>query len=91
MQELPLFIVRYIVLIYLVNNPVDVVKTKMQSEMAKNFKGPLDCALNIWKNEGLRGFYKGTAPRLTHVIIDVSITFVLYEKLSKLIDEVWVD
>lgn len=71
------------------NTPIDVVKTVMQGEGAKDFKGPLDCAAQIWKNEGVRGFYKGTVPRLSRVVIDVALTFALYEYITSAINSVW--
>jgi len=71
------------------NTPVDVVKTIMQGEAAKDFKGPMDCVAHIWKNEGVRGFYKGTVPRLSRVVIDVALTFALYEYITNAINTVW--
>ena len=71
------------------NTPVDVVKTNMQGEAASQFNGPMDCARQIWANEGLRGFYKGTVPRLTRVVIDVAITFTIYEEIKNQINKVW--
>jgi solute carrier family 25 citrate transporter 1 len=62
-----------------VNNPIDVVKTNMQGEGAGRFDGPVDCARQIWRSEGVRGFYKGSVPRLAHVVVDVAIVFVIYE------------
>lgn len=73
------------------NTPVDVVKTNMQGEGASKFKGPMDCAAQIWKNEGIRGFYKGTVPRLSRVVIDVALTFVLYEHITNSLNYVWPD
>lgn len=73
------------------NTPVDVVKTIMQGEKSKDFNGPMDCARQIWKNEGIRGFYKGTVPRLSRVVIDVALTFALYEHITRTINYFWPD
>jgi len=73
------------------NTPVDVVKTIMQGERSSEFKGPIDCAKDIWKNEGVRGFYKGTVPRLSRVVIDVALTFALYEHITRSINYAWPD
>jgi len=43
------------------------------------------------KNEGVRGLYKGTVPRLSRVVLDVAITFTLYEYITKAIQVVWPD
>lgn len=63
----------------MVNNPVDVVKTNMQGLHADQFKGFLGCFAWIWRREGLMGFYKGVTPRLARVILDVSLTFSLWQ------------
>ena len=68
------------------NNPIDVVKTNMQGLDAHKFKGPIDCAAHIAKTEGLRGFYKGAIPRMARVVLDVAITFTLYEHIQNLMD-----
>lgn len=70
------------------NNPIDVVKTNMQGLDAQKFKGPMDCAGQIWKTEGLRGFYKGTVPRMSRVVLDVALTFTLFENIKQLMDYV---
>lgn len=70
------------------NNPIDVVKTNMQGLDAAKFKGPFDCAAQIWRNEGIRGFYKGAIPRMTRVVLDVALTFTLYEHIKDLMDKV---
>lgn len=71
------------------NNPFDVVKTNMQGEKSKKFNGPVDCAAQIWKNEGFLGFYKGTVPRLSRTVLNVPITFLLFENIKQWINQVW--
>lgn len=58
----------------------------MQGLDAHKYKGTLDCAVQIVKNEGIKGLYKGTVPRLSRVVLDVAITFTLYEQITKLIN-----
>lgn len=43
--------------------PGDRIKVILQTQDAKNplYKGPIDCAKGIWKADGLRGLYKGSA------------------------------
>lgn len=62
----------------LANNPIDVVKTNMQGLEANKFNGFLGCFAYIWKQEGLKGFYKGVSPRIARVVLDVSLTFSLW-------------
>ncbi|CAK9298943.1 unnamed protein product [Gordionus sp. m RMFG-2023] len=71
------------------NNPVDVVKTRMQSLEASKYKSTFDCALKIVKHEGIAAFYKGTVPRLSRVCLDVGITFMIYDTLMEVFNSVW--
>ena len=67
------------------NNPVDVVKTNMQGLEAAKFGGFFGCFSHIMKNEGPFGFYKGVGPRLARVILDVAITFSIFNSLKRLL------
>jgi solute carrier family 25 citrate transporter 1 len=69
------------------NNPIDVVKTQMQGLDAKKFNGSLDCLVSIWKNEGVRGFYKGAETRMLRVVLDVAITFTIVEQIKLILDK----
>lgn len=71
------------------NTPIDVVKTRMQGLEASKYKNTADCALQIWKNEGPRAFYKGTVPRLSRVCLDVAITFMIYDSFMDLFNKFW--
>lgn len=73
------------------NTPVDVIKTVMQGLGAHKYKNGLDCFFQILKHEGIRGLYKGTVPRLSRVVLDVAITFTLYEQITKALNLVWHD
>lgn len=74
-----------------VNTPVDVVKTNMQGIKADQFKGPVDCFVRTYQNEGIRGLYKGTVPRLSRVVLDVALTFTLFDYIKGLMDVVMPD
>ena len=43
------------------NTPLYVVKTRMQGLEASRYKNTLDCAKQIFQNEGPRAFYKVNA------------------------------
>jgi len=51
----------------------------MQGLRSSQYKGTMDCILKIMKDEGLRGFYRGTIPRLGKVCGDVALTFTVYD------------
>jgi len=66
--------------------PQDTVKSRMQGEEAKKlYKGTMDCAMQILKNDGAMFFYSGTTPRLIRVSLDVAITFAIFPVLGKYI------
>jgi len=70
----------------LVTMPQDTIKTRMQGEEAKKlYKGTMDCAMQIMKNDGPGFFYAGTWPRMIRVSLDVGITFCVFPLLSKFI------
>ena len=73
------------------NNPVDVVKTRMQGLEAKRYKNTLDCAKQIMVKEGPKAFYKGTLPRLSRVVLDVGITFMVYDSIMEALNNFWTD
>lgn len=71
------------------NNPIDVIKTRMQGLEAKLYKNTWDCIVQAYKQEGLKAFYKGTVPRLCRVCLDVSITFMVYDSVMDLFQKIW--
>lgn len=71
------------------NTPIDVVKTRMQGLEAKKYKNTIDCAKQIWMKEGFFAFYKGTVPRLSRVVIDVAITFMIYDSIIDFLNTYW--
>ena len=73
------------------NTPLDVVKTRMQGLEASKYKSTFDCAKTIMVNEGPKAFYKGTIPRMSRVVLDVAITFMIYDSFMELFNKVWPD
>eukprot|EP00002_Diphylleia_rotans_P002700 TRINITY_DN1170_c0_g1_i1.p1 TRINITY_DN1170_c0_g1~~TRINITY_DN1170_c0_g1_i1.p1 ORF type:complete len:304 (-),score=67.10 TRINITY_DN1170_c0_g1_i1:481-1392(-) len=71
------------------NNPIDVVKTRMQGLEAASYKNSFDCFFSILRKEGPMYFYKGVTPRLARVTGDVAIVFTLYDIITKNLDRVW--
>lgn len=71
------------------NTPIDVVKTRMQGLEAHKYKNTVDCAVQIWKKEGVKAFYKGTVPRLGRVTADVAITFMIYDTFMDYFNKIW--
>ena len=72
----------------LVNNPVDVVKTRMQGLEASKYKNTLDCVKQVMVKEGYKAFWKGTLLRIKAASLDVGITFVIYEHIMELFQKI---
>lgn len=47
-----------------VGHPFDTVKVRLQTAPEGKFKGPIDCVMQTFRKEGIRGFYKGATPPL---------------------------
>ena len=69
------------------NNPVDVVKTKMQGLEASKYNGFADCFAQIYRTSGVMGFYMGIGPRLARVVLAVALTFAIFHQLKRTVAE----
>ena len=65
-----------------VTYPYQVVRSRLQDAYFRH-NGIWDIAVRIVKFEGLSGFYKGLTPNLLRVTPACSITFVVYENVSR--------
>ena len=63
-----------------VNQPADVVKTRMQGVRA-GYTSTGDCVWKTYRAEGVAGFYTGIVPRLSRVIPGQGILFLSYEMI----------
>jgi solute carrier family 25 citrate transporter 1 len=72
----------------LCNNPIDVVKTRMQGLNSHQYNSTLNCIRIIIKKEGVYAFYKGLIPRLMRVIPGQGIIFASYEKISHVLEKI---
>merc|ERR1719284_2206375 len=69
--------------------PQDCVKSRMQGEAAKEmYKGTVDCAMQMMKNEGPAAFFAGAIPRMVQVGMTSGISFALFPVISKLLNQV---
>ncbi|CAE6406972.1 unnamed protein product [Rhizoctonia solani] len=67
----------------LVGQPFDIVKVRMQTSPPGTYKGMIDCATGILKNEGPLSFYKGTLTPLLGIGVCVSIQFAALEGVKR--------
>ncbi|KAL4927669.1 mitochondrial carrier domain-containing protein [Aspergillus undulatus] len=74
--------------LWTVNYPFDVVKSKMQADgfgEKRVYKGMRDVVVQTWKESGLRGFYRGLGPTLVRAVPVSGCTFVVVEMVRNLI------
>ena len=67
----------------LLNNPVDSVQTRLQSNYDKKYSGVLDCYKKMYKNEGIASFYRGATLRTLRTIPGMMVYFYTYEFVNK--------
>ncbi|KAL8941672.1 MAG: hypothetical protein Q9211_001716 [Gyalolechia sp. 1 TL-2023] len=61
--------------------PYQVVRARLQMyEANQTYKNARDAVAKIWKQEGIKGFYKGLGPNLVRVLPSTWVTFLVYEK-----------
>lgn len=70
---------------------MDTIKTRLVTQFSTAaagggvvpYKGIIDCAMRIAKEEGVQAFYRGIAPRLISVVPMIGIQFGVYEAMKK--------
>ncbi|KAK8790201.1 hypothetical protein WA538_001415 [Blastocystis sp. DL] len=64
----------------MITYPLQVFRSRLQQLNAKSsYQNIVDCAVKIWKKEGIVGFYGGLLPNLIRVIPSSSLTLMTYE------------
>lgn len=73
------------------NAPIDTIKTRLQKTPAEPGQGALQritmIANDMWKQEGVRSFYKGITPRVMRVAPGQAVTFTVYEYLKGVLEK----
>eukprot|EP01135_Chromosphaera_perkinsii_P007196 Nk52_evm4s745 gene=Nk52_evmTU4s745 len=70
------------------NSPIDVIKTRLQKQkivagQKPKYDGVVGTITTIYKEEGLRAFYRGLTPRLMRIAPGQAITFMVYERIVR--------
>ena len=69
--------------------PMDTIKTRLVTQTSAKalqgvpYKGIVDCGVRIAREEGIKTFYRGLAPRLLSVVPMIGIQFGVYEAMKK--------
>ncbi|SCV04691.1 LAME_0H20472g1_1 [Lachancea meyersii CBS 8951] len=70
-----------------VTQPIDVVKTRMQSKYAwRLYKNSLNCAYRTFVEEGITKLWKGWAPRLMKVGLSGGVSFGVFQYVENLMN-----
>lgn len=73
----------------LVTQPLDTIKTRMQSlEAKKDYGNSFRCAGMIFRQEGVLTFWSGVLPRLARLVMSGAIVFTMYEKSMEAFDRI---
>ncbi|EDO50034.1 predicted protein [Nematostella vectensis] len=67
-----------------VASPVDVVKTRYMNSPANTYKSGIDCAVQLFKHNGIFAYYKGFMPNFVRLGSWNIVMFVSYEQLKRL-------
>jgi len=72
----------------LLNNPIDVVKSRLQAQDAgkKAYTGTMDCLIKTAKEDGFLALYRGTLPRMMKVSAGQALTFATYDQIVALLN-----
>ncbi|KIK94543.1 hypothetical protein PAXRUDRAFT_142622 [Paxillus rubicundulus Ve08.2h10] len=68
--------------------PFDLAKVRLQSQVldrTSRFGGPLDCLLRTWRDEGIRGLYRGLPVPIFGSMAETAGLFVAYSQLQSFI------
>ncbi|KAF7349218.1 hypothetical protein MSAN_01711200 [Mycena sanguinolenta] len=72
-------------------HPFDLTKVRLQAQVLDaeaRFSGPLDCLHKTWKNEGIRGLYRGLPAPIVGAMVENASLFLSYRELQDLIKSV---
>ena len=73
--------------------PMDTIKTRLVTQPSSGvapelaYKGIIDCAMRVYREEGFRTFYRGLPPRLLSVVPMIGIQFGVYEFAKRVMVE----
>jgi len=68
--------------------PYQVLRSRLQTyDAAIVYRGVIDVIVQIWRKEGVDGFYKGLGPSIIRVLPSTWVTFLVYENVKMHLSE----
>lgn len=67
-------------------HPIDTVMGNMQGLESGRYRSSWDCGRALVKAGGVRSLYFGLTTRVVRVVVEMSVTFTLYEQVSPIVD-----
>lgn len=74
------------IIVAVLNSPPDVVKTRLQDAKSP-YTGTIDCIRKIWKQEGLKSFFRGSTMRAVRIAPGGAVQFSVSEAVLKWLKE----
>ncbi|KAF2756169.1 mitochondrial carrier [Pseudovirgaria hyperparasitica] len=75
-----------------VTYPYQVVRSRLQIYNARElYSGATDVVVQVWRKEGVMGFYKGIIPNIVRVLPSTCVTFLVYENTKYYLPKFWQD
>lgn len=93
-QDMPLLLVAGLGAIsgfisVVITAPIEIVKTRMQGLFWSHNRSHWACARKLWRKEGATVFFRGTAPRMIRVCIDMTYNSIFYELMISYMEKRW--
>ncbi|KLO10587.1 putative mitochondrial amino acid transporter ARG-13 [Schizopora paradoxa] len=67
-------------------HPFDLCKVRLQSQVLDHtarFNGPIDCLTQTWRNEGIRGLYRGLPAPIVGAMVENAVLFLSYGQIQR--------
>merc|ERR1719340_35285 len=71
----------YLLFACITTYPYQVVRARMQDQHSI-YSSATDCVRQTLRYEGIRGLYKGMSPYLVHVLPNICMVLLIYEKMT---------
>jgi solute carrier family 25 (mitochondrial phosphate transporter), member 23/24/25/41 len=67
--------------------PLQLIRTKLQTQGSAGYRGPaysgvVDCATQVFREHGVKGFYRGIGPNFLKAVPAISVSYAVYERMK---------